>query len=242
MRERRVIRIDLVTGQVTERVEQLGDAGLPERIAELKASVPDGDTGDRVLAVLCNGCGLSADLDFGDPQLPEGWTTGGAGEFCPGCGDRQVPEMPPDAHGGYIDGDLFFGRDGAPVDALTCARLHADDEYVIVDRHWVRGWMISTVWLGIDHSFGGPVPIIFETMIFPPGDELEPGEVYMSERYRDRYPTEMAARAGHDRALSALREMLGPDALAGSLPPDAEWDGTISGGGDQPAGGGDSAT
>lgn len=32
---------------------------------------------------------------------------------------------------------------------------------------------VSTVFLGMDHSFGGPVPILFETMVFPKNSSAE---------------------------------------------------------------------
>lgn len=131
---------------------------------------------------------------------------------------------------------LYYDRQGQPMDLMDWARKLEDDPgYRVVAQHWVRGWMISTVWLGIDHSFGfSGIPIIFETMIFPPGDEA--GEYgMMSEEYQDRYPTEVAAQAGHDRALSWLRDKLGDDALADIAGPlvagssDSEWDGSIEG-------------
>jgi hypothetical protein len=129
---------------------------------------------------------------------------------------------------------LYYDRKGQPMELLAWAARMEDHDYKVVAQHWVRGWMVSTVWLGIDHGFGmSAVPIIFETMIFPPGDEAPDG--VWSEDYCDRYPTEAAAQAGHDRALSWLREKIGDDALAdiaGPLIPgssDEKWDGSIEG-------------
>ncbi len=72
-----------------------------------------------------------------------------------------------------------------------------DDKRVALDTI-KPGESVSTVWLGIDHrGYGdeGP-PLIFETMIFGgPHDQ-----------YCDRYSTEEAALAGHDRTVAALRE------------------------------------
>ena len=130
---------------------------------------------------------------------------------------------------------IYYDRQGQPMEMMAWARkLEDDPEYQRVAVHWVRGWMVSTVWLGIDHSFGHGAPIIFETMIFPPGDEAGEHGI-MSEEYQDRYATEAAAQAGHDRALSWLREKLGDDALADIAGPlvagssDSEWDGSIEG-------------
>ena len=46
---------------------------------------------------------------------------------------------------------------------------------------------VSTVWLGLDHSFGDGPLLIFETMVFGGNLDLE----------MDRYTTEAEALAGH---------------------------------------------
>jgi hypothetical protein len=130
---------------------------------------------------------------------------------------------------------LYYDRQGQPMAMLDWARKLEDTDYRIVAQHWIRGWMVSTVWLGINHRFGGDgAPVIFETMIFQPGDESPDGRV-SSEDYCDRYCTEAAAQAGHDQAIASLREKLGDDAMADIVGPlingssDTEWDGSIEG-------------
>ena len=135
---------------------------------------------------------------------------------------------------------LYYDRQGQPIEMLDWASKHEDNDYKVIAQHWVRGWMVSTVWLGIDHSLnpfrnGWPSPpVIFETMIFPPGDEADGDSVWSGE-YQERYSTEAAAQAGHDRALSWLREKLGDDITADICGPlvagssDSEWDGSIEG-------------
>lgn len=132
--------------------------------------------------------------------------------------------------------NIYYDRQGRPISMEDWSAKHGDREYLIVAQHWVRGWMVSTVWLGIDHGFGfSKVPVIFETMIFPPGDEAPEGEGIASEQYMERYATEEAAHAGHDRALSWLREKLGDDALTDIAGPliagssDGEWNGDLEG-------------
>jgi hypothetical protein len=135
------------------------------------------------------------------------------------------------------DPGLYYDRQGKPLDMMGWALKHADFDYTVVAQHWVRGWMVSTVWLGIDHNLNpfskGP-PVIFETMIFPPGDEAGDGSVWSGE-YQERYAAEEAAQAGHDRALAAIAEKLGPDAMADITGPlvagssDEKRDGTIEG-------------
>lgn len=51
---------------------------------------------------------------------------------------------------------------------------------------------VSTVFLGLDHSFGNAAPMLFETMIFGgPHDD-----------YQERYATRDEAVAGHARAVA----------------------------------------
>jgi hypothetical protein len=55
---------------------------------------------------------------------------------------------------------------------------------------------VSTVFLGLDHSFGSGEPLLFETMVF--GGPLD-GE-------QDRYATRSAAQAGHDVIVARVKE------------------------------------
>lgn len=56
---------------------------------------------------------------------------------------------------------------------------------------------VSTVFLSVDHNWGGGPPILFETMIF--GNAAFDG-------FQDRYHTWDEAAAGHKRVVAALRE------------------------------------
>jgi len=55
--------------------------------------------------------------------------------------------------------------------------------------------VISTVFLGIDHSFGRGAPVLFETMTFAPGDA----------EGQWRYRTWQEAEAGHAAVVASLR-------------------------------------
>jgi ribosomal protein L37E len=44
--------------------------------------------------------------------------------------------------------------------------LDRSRERRVVRQEWVGDIHISTVFLGLDHSFGGPIPILWETMAF----------------------------------------------------------------------------
>lgn len=69
-----------------------------------------------------------------------------------------------------------------------------------VARTVLPGCTVSTVWLGLNHSFGEGPPLIFETMVF--------GELYDGEL--QRYSTEEGAVRGHLKVLDRLRAGLPP--------------------------------
>jgi len=62
----------------------------------------------------------------------------------------------------------------------------------------IESTVVSTIFLGIDHGFGGGPPVLFETMIFSGGD-------------RDgwRWHTRAQAIAGHDQIVAELRAAIG---------------------------------
>ena len=72
-----------------------------------------------------------------------------------------------------------------------------------VNRTKTDKYTVSTVFLGIDHSFGrdGP-PIVFETMVFKYGD-WDSGD--LQENDIDRYATIEDARAGHKAMVAKWR-------------------------------------
>jgi hypothetical protein len=57
------------------------------------------------------------------------------------------------------------------------------DENVIVAQEDVGDFRVSTVFLGIDHAFGGGPPVLWETIIFGPGGTCLDG---YPRRYRSR--------------------------------------------------------
>lgn len=99
---------------------------------------------------------------------------------------------------------MYYDKQGKEITAEEFSRLHTP-EYATVCRTESNGWLISTVWLGIDHSFGDSTPIIFETMIFRPGADDSPS---LDEVYCSRYSTENEAMDGHVRAMKWLIEEL----------------------------------
>lgn len=93
-----------------------------------------------------------------------------------------------------------------PCDLLTWAAFLEKKENIIVKQDQVRQYFISTVFLGLDHSFGHEPPLWFETMIFSKGS--------LADLFCDRYTTYEEAEAGHKDVLKKVK--------AGSLP-NKEW-------------------
>ena len=118
---------------------------------------------------------------------------------------------------------LYYDKDGTPIsDVLFWAKKYEALGYKrVAETTLSDGKWVSTVWLGIDHSFrdDGP-PIIFETMVFqsyePLGSELE----------TKRYSTLGEAKAGHAamvarwerRALKVRQVLPGAEKLPTDTP------------------------
>lgn len=81
---------------------------------------------------------------------------------------------------------ILDGRTLVPCDLMTWARSFEKTNRVVAQTT-VGESKISTVFLGLDHSFGDGPPLLFETMVFggPMADEME------------RYATYDEAEAGH---------------------------------------------
>lgn len=92
---------------------------------------------------------------------------------------------------------ILDGHKPIPVDLLTWARWleeNRDQKRVALDE--IDGTKVSTVFLGLDHSFGDGPPLLFETMTFAPGDSGEECE---------RYTTWDEAVAGHAAMCERVR-------------------------------------
>lgn len=89
---------------------------------------------------------------------------------------------------------------GNPVpepDLMKWARWFQNADRRVASTEIGEAW-ISTVFLGIDHSFGdGPPPILYETIIFWPGHELDQDEA--------RYSIRDEALAGHETMVARVR-------------------------------------
>jgi hypothetical protein len=100
---------------------------------------------------------------------------------------------------------LYYDRKGKAIgSAIEWALLHDEFDYTVVRQtHTANGYLVSTVWLGLDHSFrDDSPPIIFETMVFKDLDNAHHGREHGDMA---RYATEQAARIGHERILHRAR-------------------------------------
>lgn len=80
-----------------------------------------------------------------------------------------------------------------PKDKEAREKWYKEVRVVKQENTWMGFW-VSTVWLGLDHSFlPTQDPLIFETMVFFRGK---------SDLDMDRYTTERQAKAGHKRMVA----------------------------------------
>jgi hypothetical protein len=94
---------------------------------------------------------------------------------------------------------FVLDNDGAVVpcaDLETWARWFEHANRVVGNDH-VGPARVSTIFLGLDHSFGHGRPLLFETMVFWPGHALN--------EEQDRYTTLEEARAGHARVVALVK-------------------------------------
>ena len=89
---------------------------------------------------------------------------------------------------------ILKGHEAVPTDDLMeWAKWFEIADRIVKQKTLPNGKMISTVFLGLDHNFGGGKPLLFETMVFN-SDEI-------AEEDMDRYSTWEEAEIGHKRMV-----------------------------------------
>lgn len=104
--------------------------------------------------------------------------------------------------------DNWYDRNGNPLGEVEGIELLLrDPTYKRVARSKVTSaadptasFDVSTVWLGLDYSFGQGIPLIFETMVFAEGSGVD-----LDCR---RYPTEAAAMREHVEVVVSVAATL----------------------------------
>jgi len=109
---------------------------------------------------------------------------------------------------------LWYDRQGQPISLEEAAPLLAVLSYKRVAFTEITSatdpaikYRVSTVWLGLDHSHGEGLPMIFETMVF--ADEPDPqryqGVFNPDPAWMDmlcrRYSNELDAQLGHEETV-----------------------------------------
>lgn len=95
--------------------------------------------------------------------------------------------------------DKYILKDKTPVkcdNLMEWAKNFESEESRRVAQTIIKKIRVSTVFLGIDHSFNGGTPILFETMIF--GGK--------HDQYQERYSTWEQAEEGHKKAVKLVNQ------------------------------------
>ena len=77
-----------------------------------------------------------------------------------------------------------------------------------VGRDEVGGFLVSTIFLGLDHGFvpvDEPRPILFETMVFQMSPDPKDRSGWSNPEMTDRYATLEEAEAGHAAIVASLK-------------------------------------
>lgn len=85
-----------------------------------------------------------------------------------------------------VDSVLEWGRQFEKMDSI------------VKQEDLPNGYWVSTVFLGLDHNFGGGKPLLFETMVFKKDKK---GKVNFRDLDMDRYFTWEEAEKGHKRMV-----------------------------------------
>jgi hypothetical protein len=107
----------------------------------------------------------------------------------------------------------YYDRKGRPVSEELGRQLFSDAnndgrKVALTELSASDGavFLISTVHLVLDHSFGGGVPIIFETMVFGPEGKEEGA-------WTSRYTNEAEALVGHKEIVRGVSMQHGGSTL-----------------------------
>lgn len=93
----------------------------------------------------------------------------------------------------------YYDQDGKPMTHDQWIDAYTNIENRIVARTNSGHFLISTVWLGLNHQYTDGPPLIFETMIF---NEENNGEDIGCQRYS----TKLEALAGHIHAIEWVQK------------------------------------
>lgn len=103
-----------------------------------------------------------------------------------------------------IHKDVKRDKFGKELDLYEWAELFENEKYKRIGlyKRW-DGLRVSTIWLGLNHGFGGR-DLYFETMVFPPF-WVNPFERFKGELSMARYTTLHQAEQGHEKYVDLFR-------------------------------------
>jgi hypothetical protein len=108
----------------------------------------------------------------------------------------------------YIPGP--DGKTPVETDLMTWAKWMESRQNMHLGDDTIEGVRISTVFLGLYHSFGGNVPVLWETMVF--GGDLD--------QEQERYSSWQEAERGHKEMVEKVTaSLVKPDAIVASADP-----------------------
>jgi len=91
---------------------------------------------------------------------------------------------------------MYYDKDGSPLELMEWAKkFEAPDYKRIAKTTLPDGKWVSTVWLGLNHSWGIDPPLIFETMVFSSEENLR-------DLATLRYATLKEAEDGHNEVVA----------------------------------------
>jgi hypothetical protein len=106
----------------------------------------------------------------------------------------------------------WYDKEGHPISIPEWGVLHRDEDYVRVGLTEVGPYVVSTVWIGLDHSWGQGPPVIFETMVFTKSawhdDRSDPDHEQLLEIDAKRYCTLQEAQEGHSETVLLIEATL----------------------------------
>lgn len=105
---------------------------------------------------------------------------------------------------GMTDGKYILDKKGNPKkepNLLKWAKWFDDGfDRRRIRRTKINGKTVSTVFLGIDHSFGGRIPILYETMVFDDETDLAVDDL------QEGYSTRLEAIRGHNTVVKGIQK------------------------------------
>jgi hypothetical protein len=90
---------------------------------------------------------------------------------------------------------MYYDMEGNPMSMEEFCVLFESESRILARTELPGGCWVSTVWLGLDHSFGEGPPLIFESMVFASQEDHTDLDCI-------RYATREEAEAGHSALVT----------------------------------------